>query len=56
MSMSMTPATDVNATTAPTDRSMPPERMTTVMATARMIVGAKLTSRLDIVPRWNTRP
>ena len=56
MFMSITPATELNATTAPTDRSMPPETITIVMPTARMIVGAKLTRRLDIVPAWKTLP
>ena len=56
MFISITPATELKATTAPTDRSMPPEMITNVMPTARMIVGAKLTRRLDIVPAWNTRP
>ena len=56
MFMSITPATELNATTAPTDRSMPPETITIVIPTARMIVGAKLIRRLDMVPAWNTLP
>jgi hypothetical protein len=34
---SITPDTEVKATTAPTDRSMPPARITKVSPTARMI-------------------
>ena len=46
---SITPATLENAITDPTDRSIPPVRMTKVIPTATTMRWALLTSRLDSV-------
>ncbi len=47
--MSITPDTLLSAMIAPTERSMPPVRITNVIPTARMIRCALLMSRLDSV-------
>ena len=53
---SMTPATLDSAMTAPTERSIPPVRITNVIATARMIRCALLMNRFETVLYCRMRP
>ncbi len=52
----ITPATLLTATIAPTDRSMPPVRITNVRPTASTITCALLMRRFDSVAACRMRP